>query len=131
MEATLILYLVILLCFLYLYFKSDIISFLFKKNFKCTNCTQCCKLRVKLSKKDIERIKTELDYIETDKGKKWIKRVNNYCIFMNIKQGKSRCSIYKNRPDICRVFPVRRIFGFKSYDHRCKAFKFPKILSKK
>ena len=120
--TTLIFYFIIFLCLLILSFKNDILSRLFKREFKCTNCTGCCKLRVFLSEKDIKRIKTKCDYIRKIGKMKLIKRVNGYCIFLNIKEGKSKCSIYKMRPDICRKFPERKIFGCKSYDPRCPAF---------
>ena len=100
------------------------------QEFNCTDCTACCKFRVSLSKEDIARIKTKKEYVEEEKGKKYIKRVNGYCIFMNIKEGKSSCSIYEMRPKICREFPKIKCCGFDTYDPRCEAFKIPKFLKK-
>jgi Fe-S-cluster containining protein len=126
---TAMLYLFLIFFVVYSLYRNDIKSLMLRnKKFKCIDCPICCKLRVRLYKKDIEIIKTDLDYIDEEKGKKWIKRINGHCIFQEIKEGKSRCSIYKMRPEICRSYPRRTFMGMKCYDYRCKAFKLPKFM---
>lgn len=122
-------YVVVILFCIFIFFKSEIKSLMLRKQqFKCTNCTSCCKLQVKLEKEDIKRIKTNIDYILNEKGKRYIKRINGYCIFQTIRQGRSSCSIYPMRPAICRRFPHKTIWGVKCFDSRCSALKLPKFM---
>jgi|TARA_Y100000031_G_C8048261_1_gene304933 Fe-S-cluster containining protein len=86
-----------------------------KKDFKCKQCGECCKLIVKLSKKDIERIEkvgygkeefAALDPLEPrSKVKDAMKRRNSRCVFSDLKENKYWCRIYKIRPRNCRIFP--------------------------
>ncbi len=121
-------YIIVISYFIYMTYRLQFRSLVLRnQEFKCIHCTECCKLRVKLSDKDIKRIETDIDYIDKDKGNRWIKKVNGYCIFLNITQGKSSCSIYDMRPEVCRSYPRIRPFGIKSFDPRCKALKLPRI----
>ena len=88
-----------------------------RRKFKCLRCGQCCRLRVKLSKEDIKRLEDSgvKDFIE---GKNWLKRVNGYCKFLEIKNGKAKCMVYDARPKICRVWPVYKF----SCDTRCRSY---------
>ena len=97
-------------------------SYTIARNFKCTRCGKCCRLRVEPNKEDIKRIKKA--------GKKYfmqgkfLKRINGnkQCKFLISKKGIARCSIYKNRPEICRKWPNSQgIFG-KQVDPRCRLF---------
>ena len=81
-----------------------------KKDFECMRCGKCCTLRVKPSKKDLERIlkagyKKE-DFL--DRG--WIKRVNKACYFLKKNRNGTYCSIYNHRPDTCRGWPFSAFF---------------------
>ena len=93
------------------------------KKKKCSNCGVCCRFHVRLSEKDIRRIKTDVDYVENVGGKKWIKRKNGYCIFLEIKEGKSSCTIYSKRPNVCRKYPFGEFFGLRTKDFRCTKLK--------
>ncbi len=92
------------------------------KNFKCIRCGKCCRLRVKPNEEDIKRIKKAGK--KNFMNEKFIKRVNEnrQCKFLKSKKGIARCSIYKNRPEICRKWPNSQgIFG-KQVDPRCSCF---------
>jgi len=78
-----------------------------RRKFKCLRCGRCCRLRVRLSKEDIKRLMKagKKDFIE---DKRWLKRINGYCMFLEIKKGKSKCTVYNHRPDICRWWPLKK-----------------------
>ena len=126
-------YIILILIMLYLIYRKEILGFLIRKQeFKCIDCVKCCRLYVKLTPKDIKRIKKaghkEGYFIENTKKGKILKRINTYCIFLSINKGKSKCKIYSRRPDICRSFPNIKIFNIKANDPRCDAFKLPRFL---
>ncbi len=80
--------------------------YLNKKNFKCNQCGECCKIVVKVSKEEINKIKNKgyKDFLEIDpiKGKDYVlKRVNGICVFLT----DNKCEIYNIRPKICRLYP--------------------------
>jgi Fe-S-cluster containining protein len=85
------------------------------KKFKCQRCGQCCRLRVRLSEGDIRRLEKEgkKNFVE---DKKWLKRVNGYCKFLEIKKGIAKCTVYNARPNICRWWPIRKF----TFDTRCR-----------
>jgi Fe-S-cluster containining protein len=87
------------------------------RKFKCLRCGHCCRLRVNLSKKDIERLEKagKKNFI---KDTKWLKRINGYCMFLKIENGKAGCSVYNNRPEVCRWWPLKRF----TCDTRCKSY---------
>ena len=71
------------------------------------NCIQCCvNTNMILSNKDIERIGklgfTKSYFVKKHKGWFELKNKDGSCIFHN---GKS-CSIYPNRPEGCRLYPI-------------------------
>ena len=83
-------------------------------------CGYCCTNIVVLTKQDIARIKKmgfqEKDFIETDSlGRKRLKRdkyEDAFCHFFAWKKGskdiggkEAVCTIYKNRPEVCRKYP--------------------------
>ncbi len=81
------------------------------KSFNCTHCGKCCSFSPKLNEVDLERIKKE-GFIEqffmedvSEFRYKRMKMLNGKCIFMEVKDGKSRCGIYSARPLACRIFP--------------------------
>lgn len=93
--------------------------FLNKKKFKCCRCGECCKLRVLLTKEEIEAIKKAgySDFVDKDG---WIKKKDKHCIFLKFKEGISYCKIEKIKPKICKDFPEKKgLFG-KYRDIRCK-----------
>lgn len=88
-----------------------------RRKFKCLRCGQCCRLRVKLSKEDIKRLEAagKKNFVE---GKHWLKRINGYCQFLEIKNGMAKCTAYGARPKICRWWPVSKF----SCDTRCRSY---------
>ncbi|MDP3027729.1 MAG: YkgJ family cysteine cluster protein [Nanoarchaeota archaeon] len=92
------------------------------KDFKCARCGKCCRFKVEPSEEDIKRIKKagKKDFMQG----KFLKRAkeDKKCIFLTSKKGVVKCSIYKNRPEICRKWPNSKgIFG-KQVDPRCHQF---------
>jgi len=79
------------------------------KNFKCKRCGTCCTSPF-LSEKEISRIKKagyDEDYfVEELKGRKFMKLVNDRCIFLDRKNKMTSCKIHKFRPDTCRKYPT-------------------------
>jgi len=86
-----------------------------KESFQCNKyCGECCKkLSVMVSKEDIKNI-TKLGYEKEDFldkdllsiNKSMLKRDKNGCVFLKKhKDGKYSCTIYENRPKICRQYP--------------------------
>lgn len=86
-----------------------------KENFECKRCGKCCrKYTVKLSNKDIRRIKkagfrkeyfAEIDNFDRKYGNYALRRINNKCIFLTERHNKAYCQIYNNRPEICKDYP--------------------------
>lgn len=77
-----------------------------KDKFKCVNCGECCRLRVKLKKSDIKRFENgKIDWIRFVDENWKLKMVNGHCIFLKEKNGKKICSVYKFRPSTCRQWP--------------------------
>lgn len=102
------------------------------KDFKCKRCGKCCSLRVKPTKEDIKKIKKSgkkgKDFLDGKYLKRIKSKVKNknskskQCIFLEFKDGHVGCSIYKNRPEICRKWPNSKgLFG-KQVDIRCSQF---------
>lgn len=91
-------------------------KFLNPSTFKCDRyCGECCKKTlVPLRKEDIKEIK-QLGYEESDflmqdpfiKQRKLLKKTEKgWCIFLKkSKEGKYSCSIHKNRPLTCQIYP--------------------------
>jgi Fe-S-cluster containining protein len=93
-----------------------------RRKFKCIRCGKCCSLRINLPKEDIERIK-KAGYKDFIQGKNRLKKVNGYCIFMNLDNGLTSCKLENSaKPQICKNFPtINGCFG-KKYDLRCNSF---------
>jgi uncharacterized protein len=77
---------------------------------RCSNCGICCtETEMLLSKRDIRRLE-KIGFIHNQfviydmKGYATLKNREGYCVFYDLK--KRQCSIYKNRPSGCRVYPV-------------------------
>lgn len=81
------------------------------KTFTCNQCGECCKIVVKLSKEEINKIKNRgyKDFLVNDPIKSGknncLKRINGICIFSTKKENKYYCKIYDIRPKICRLYP--------------------------
>jgi Fe-S-cluster containining protein len=75
----------------------------------CKKCGYCCTLAVKLSSDDVDRIKKkgyhEGHFIEKRGHSDILKMVNNYCIFLEIRQGIASCKVYDARPKKCIEYP--------------------------
>jgi len=73
----------------------------------CTvhRCCECCKeTEMTLTEEDLQRIKDQgyNDFYFINDGYFQLRNVNGRCYFL--KDG--RCSIYENRPDGCRYYPI-------------------------
>lgn len=84
-----------------------------KALFNCNRCGFYCQLNVKLSKEDIEKIKSlcfeEGGFIDMKNNTPFLKKIGNHCIFLKTNLNKkTNCAIYNVRPQICRVFPFQR-----------------------
>lgn len=130
MNATLVVSYALLIILLWLMIGRRTIAALAirKQLFTCTRCGHCCRLRVNLEPEDIPRLEAigKKDFVETIKGRPYLKQVNGYCPWMDLKDGKARCTVYEHRPKICRDFPKARKWGMDCWDPRCKAFTLPR-----
>ena len=87
--------------------------------FKCIRCgLSCIGADVQLTEKEIEKIKsvTEKEFYEeytTPFGnmRRRLKKINNRCIFLD---DKLNCTIYQNRPLLCREYPFKVLFTAKN-----------------
>ena len=84
----------------------------------CNFCAACCSLYARLGKSEIAAIKKkgykESYFVELDpEGKKVLRHVNNYCIFLEIKEGRGFCRVYDARPKECRLYPSKKICTLK------------------
>jgi Fe-S-cluster containining protein len=104
------------------------------KKFNCRRCGHCCRLLVGLSEKDIRRLERagykRQDFVSKRRKKYFIKQTNRYCPWMKVFNGRAECTVYKHRPEICRSYPKRKIFGLKAHDCRCYAFAKDKYLNR-
>jgi len=81
-----------------------------KSTFNCTKCGECCiYTTVKLSEEDMQRIEKlghkefhEWDHIIRAPV---LKKNKDGCVFLRKKGDKFLCSIYGNRPEVCRKYP--------------------------
>lgn len=77
-----------------------------KNKFKCVNCGECCKFKLKLQKPDVVRFGKGKVNWKDFVDKNWnVKRINGYCAFLINKNGKKLCSVYKYSPNTCRGWP--------------------------
>ena len=76
----------------------------------CSHCGVCCtETEMLLSEADIKRLVDKgfsLDFfVKFDKqGYAQLRNFSGYCVFYDLHN--RRCSIYANRPEGCRVYPV-------------------------
>jgi Fe-S-cluster containining protein len=77
---------------------------------RCSNCGICCtETEMLLSKKDIVRLEKrglksgEFTNVD-EQGYSVLKNKEGYCVFYDRKN--HRCSVYTDRPEGCRVYPV-------------------------
>ncbi len=85
-------------------------------------CHQCClDTEMTLSEEDITRIHTlgyEIEeFLEEKEGFMTLRNIDNHCIFLKNK----RCSIYENRPQGCRFYPLIYDFDIEDFviDNLC------------
>lgn len=84
----------------------------------CNFCGLCCTQAVRVTEEDIQRIeklghKREDFTVKDVDGQLLLKRENGYCTFFRDKGNYGGCSIYENRPDICRDWPGKKICDLK------------------
>jgi len=109
--------LITLVVYYIFYFREFILA---RKELKCLRCGNCCRLRVRLSEEDIEKI-TKAGYKDfLDKNGKNLKRINGYCNFLELNNGMTSCKIEKLKPEICKKFPIGKGFFGKKIDIRCR-----------
>lgn len=94
--------------------------FLSRRKFRCLRCGNCCKLRVKLNKREIDLIEKNGHRDFMNKG--CIKRINGYCNFLTLKNGITSCQIENIKPEICKDFPLKKGFFGRKVDGRCKVY---------
>ena len=93
----------------------------------CRQCAQCCKNYpyVELSQYDIDLLEQvtglSFEVFTNPKGNViedyFLKfRENGYCFFLNEKQGRYSCGVYKARPEICRRFPSKPLQAETCYE---------------
>lgn len=84
------------------------------KTFSCSRCGQCCRPIVVLSEEDIARIEKSgiqrndfvgEDPINKQSGFKVLKQKKNVCMFLKKEGEEYVCSIYNQRPGVCRKYP--------------------------
>ena len=86
-------------------------------------CFQCClDTEMTLSEKDITRIQMlgyEIEeFLEEKDGFMTLRNIDNHCTFLKNK----RCSIYENRPQGCRYYPLIYDFDIEDFviDNLCE-----------
>jgi len=115
--SSIIIDIIITLIVLYLFYFREFI--LGRKEFKCLRCGNCCRLRINLTKQDIERIE-KAGYKDFLGKNNKLKKINGHCKFLMLKDGITTCSIDNIKPEVCKRFPIGKgIFG-KKVDMRCK-----------
>ena len=74
--------------------------------FECQKCGFCCQLDVKVGNEDIERIRKVIPYSFTDERDDgvFLAKTGVHCTFFS----NNICSVYENRPDVCRSFPFEK-----------------------
>jgi len=75
---------------------------------KCIRCGYSCTLRVKINAFEWLRIflQGKRNFSEIGFNKKLqLKHTNGHCILLKKKDGKPYCSVYNNRPKMCRNYP--------------------------
>ncbi len=120
MKLVAIIDIILVILFLYLIFIHQYV--LGRRKFKCLRCGKCCGFRINLPKEDIAKIKKAgyKDFLE--KGNQ-LKRVNGYCIFMNLDDGITSCKLENSaKPIICKNFPHKKGFFGREADYRCRSF---------
>lgn len=116
-----------LLILVYLALRDDLLEvYLARKDFKCKRCGKCCQLKVALTDEEAKALKKKGYANHVEKG--YIKRINGWCPFLGIENGRASCKIYSDRPEICRNWPSRKHFRIRAYDNRCSQFKRPWFL---
>ncbi|MHA1418021.1 MAG: YkgJ family cysteine cluster protein [Candidatus Heimdallarchaeaceae archaeon] len=86
-------------------------------------CYQCClDTEMTLSEEDITRIevlgyKIE-EFLEEKDGFMSLRNIDNHCVFLK----NEECSIYENRPQGCRFYPLIYDFNFEDFviDNLCE-----------
>jgi Fe-S-cluster containining protein len=74
-------------------------------------CGNCCRFNViTLTPEDIKRMEDVglRDFVEeTASGEKKLRMLRGRCMFVK----EDKCSIYANRPEVCRNFPFQKMLG--------------------
>jgi Fe-S-cluster containining protein len=102
--------------YLYALFRSWLIARNFH-DFKCYMCGKCCRLYlIGVKERDIRRIErhgySRKDFLDED-GRHIRKKENGYCYFIKREGDKYRCSIHDFKPDVCREWPLVKMFRGK------------------
>src|SRR4030042_4353594 len=109
---------ILILAAIYLFFVREYLYA--RKQFRCLRCGDCCRLRVRISPEDEDKLKKAGHLGFLDK-KRFLNRTNGHCILLGVKNGIAECGIEKVKPEICRNFPEKKgLFG-KRRDYRCRS----------
>ena len=80
----------------------------YTKNGQCTGCGECCGNFLPLSAKEIRRIKALVKRKGIREQKQFIPTsmplYDFTCPFLDAKRPKNKCTIYADRPAICKAF---------------------------
>ena len=116
--ATLVIAFLFIVLLAVVFYQDFLKNFIYsRKKFKCLRCGNCCKLKVKLYPEDITKIK-KAGYKNFQEGK-YLKRINDYCMFLKIDNGKAVCKINDIKPRICEKYPKFSLFNIPRVDTRC------------
>lgn len=83
-------------------------------NGECSCCGDCCSNLLPLSKSEIERIKK---YVKRHHIRAQVHAIpmmavrDLTCPFLDLSKAREKCTIYKVRPAICRVFRCNKPMG--------------------
>jgi len=105
---------------------------------RCSNCGICCKeTMMELSSDDVGQLNLKgyhlREFAVIDKKGIRLRNVDGYCYFYS--QAEKRCTVYKNRPLGCYIYPVMHVTneGVAMIDELCpraKTVSTKELLSK-
>ena len=74
---------------------------------KCIRCGRCCSLlRVRLLEDEVKYLTEKYgDVVEYIENEPYLKHKSDGCIFLTYENGMAKCTIYEDRPLVCRVYP--------------------------
>ena len=105
----------------YFFVRGFIVS---RYEFSCGRGGFCCRVRVKPTEEDVQRIigaGHEKEYFIDRHGN--LKRPNGFCVFLDMHCGQATCTIHDIKPKVCAGWPNKKMLGLKFADTRCCFYK--------